>query len=179
MDRGLWGDKVRGKKGPHLYVLADWVGEELQSPCTLGSQKAAGRNLVSLLSHTVLSHLEARDEALSRFLCSLSTQLSEVPGFFAVQSRRGWVRQERGTLLEKRTCPLRSEGGRLGSVRDVPGLRSALARWLPKAPGQRVPANLGRSKTRQSSTCSPPPSHAPWDPTPSPACALILQQRPR
>lgn len=43
-----------------------------------------------------------------------------------------------------------------------------------EGPGTEVPANLGRSKTPQSSTCSPPPSHAPWDPTPSPAYAFIL-----
>lgn len=87
--------------------------------------------------------------------------------------------KERSTLRGKRTCPLRPEGGRLGSVRDAPAPRLALARWLPKAPGRSVRANLGRSKTPQNSSRRPQPSRAPGDPTPGPARALQQQRRQR
>lgn len=83
---------MRGKgEGPDLYsLLRTWQGKNYSHFASLAARKQrVATLLVSLLSHPTMSHLEAWDEAWSRFLCFPSTQLSEVPGFLAAQTRNG------------------------------------------------------------------------------------------
>lgn len=75
----------------------------------------------------------------------------------------------RAARRRRRTKILRGAAARL----------SALARWRPKALGQRVRENLGRSRTPQRSIHRLSPPHPPSDLTPSPARALAQQHGQR
>lgn len=95
-------------KGPGLYILPrTWLGKKYSHLALQTARKQrVATSPVSLLSHPALSHLEAWDEARSRFLFSLYPTL-------------------RGPRISRRTDAARMREVKKGDVTGETNLRPA------------------------------------------------------